>query len=68
MKKPVLSLFIALLSLSLWSCNDHCTETRVRKQFTPVTISLLEIRKELKTEAPRALEHPGKIYVRDKYL
>ena len=68
MKKPVLSLFIALLSLSLWSCNDNCTETRVRKQFTPVTISLLEIRKELKTEAPRALEHPGKIYVRDKYL
>lgn len=68
MKNHLLSIIVGLLSLSLWSCNDHCTETRVRKQFTPVTISLLEIRQELKTEAPRALEHPGKIHVRGNYL
>ena len=68
MKTVLRSLAIALLALSGWSCNDHCTETRVRKQFTPVTLSLLEIRKDLKTEAPRALEHPGKIYVKDRYL
>ncbi|GHB52888.1 LVIVD repeat-containing protein [Persicitalea jodogahamensis] len=59
---------ILLIALSVWSCNDNCTETRVRRNMTPVTISLLEVRKDLRTEAPRALEHPGKIYVRDKYL
>lgn len=68
MKTALRTCAIALLALTVWSCNDHCTETRVRQQFTPVTISLLEIRRDLKTEAPRALEHPGKIYVKDKYL
>ncbi len=57
-----------LLALTAWSCNDNCTETRVRRQFTPVTKSILEIRQDLRTESPRALEHPGKIYVKDKYL
>lgn len=68
MKTILRSAGVFLMALSVWSCNDNCTETRVRRSMTPTTISLLEVRKDLKTEAPRALEHPGKIYIRDKYL
>ena len=68
MKTMLRTAGIIMIALSVWSCNDNCTETRVRRSMTPVTISLLEVRKDLKTEAPRALEHPGKIYVQDKYL
>ncbi|HEV7349376.1 hypothetical protein [Telluribacter sp.] len=64
---PLLLLF-AVLTTGLWSCNDQCQETRVVKQMTPVTVSLMEIRRSLKTEAPRALEHPGKIYIKGNYL
>ncbi|GAB2764578.1 hypothetical protein GCM10027275_02160 [Rhabdobacter roseus] len=65
---PLLLLLLPVLLLGLASCNDRCEETRITRRFTPVTLSLLELRNDLKTEAPRAMEHPGKIYVRDKYL
>ena len=68
MKTALRTVGILMIALSVWSCNDHCTETRVRRNLTPVTLSLQEIRRDLKTEAPRPLEHPGKIYVKDNYL
>ena len=68
MKTALRTFALGLLALSAWSCNDRCTETRVRRSLTPVTISLQEIRRDLKTEAPRDLVHPGKIYVKDNYL
>jgi hypothetical protein len=64
----LLLLLTLLATTGLWSCNDRCQETRVVRRMTPMTVSLLEVRRNLKTEAPRALEHPGKIYVKGTYL
>lgn len=67
--RPVpLLLLLTLLMTGLWSCNDRCQETHVVKRMTPVTVSLMEVRRSLKTEAPRTLEHPGKIYIKGNYI
>lgn len=57
-----------IVGLTQWSCTDHCTETRKYKRFTPVTISLAEIRQGVRTETAHALETPGKIYAKGNYL
>ncbi len=68
MKTKYLLLVFALLSISLSSCNDQCTETRVSRDFTNKTLSLMELRTLVASEAPRSLEKPGKMYVKGKYL
>jgi hypothetical protein len=68
MKTRLLQLFLMLGTTALWSCNDQCKETRVTRQFTNVTHSLMELRTQVKTESPRAMLMPGKMYVKDNYL
>jgi hypothetical protein len=65
--KPKLLLFV-LIAAACWSCNDQCKETRVVRRFNTVTHSLMELRTMVKAESPRALEQPGKMYVKGKYL
>jgi hypothetical protein len=57
-----------ILSTGLWSCNDQCKETRVTRQFTQVTHSMMEIRSQVKAENARQLLRPGKMYVKGNYL
>ncbi|WP_273216118.1 LVIVD repeat-containing protein [Runella zeae] len=67
MNKPLLfSLF--LVCLLQWSCTDQCTETRKYKRFSPVTVSLAEIRQGVRTETSRDLINPGKIYTKGNCL
>jgi hypothetical protein len=68
MKQKLLSVIIILLAITFWSCNDECKETRVTRQFTQVTRSLMEMRTQVKAESARQLNRPGKIYVKGNYL
>jgi hypothetical protein len=68
MKKRSLPILILLGAMSFWSCNDQCKETRVTRRFTAVTRSLMEIRTQVKSEAARALEQPGKMYIKGDFL
>ena len=68
MKEKLLPLIIIALTTTLWSCNDKCKETRVKREFTQVTRSLMEIRTQVKAETAREMDRPGKIYVKGSYL
>lgn len=62
-----LLLFLGLATL-LSSCTDQCKETRLVRHTTPITVSLMELRKGIEVEPARELERPGKIYSKGKYL
>ena len=66
--RPLLLAILFIVGLAQWSCTDRCTETRKYKRFTPVTISLAEIRRGVRTETAHELETPGKIYAKGNYL
>ncbi|MCE6990653.1 LVIVD repeat-containing protein [Dyadobacter sp. CY323] len=68
MNPRLLQLLLIFLAPAFWSCNDQCKETRVTRQFTNVTRSLMELRTQVKSESPRAMEKPGKMYVKGDYL
>lgn len=61
-------LLLTILAWTCWSCNDQCKETRVVRRFSNVTHSLMELRTMVRAESPKALEQPGKMYVKGKYL
>ena len=61
-------LLLCIVAWLCWSCNDQCKETRVVRRFSNVTHSLMELRTQVKVESPRALEQPGKMYAKGKYL
>jgi len=55
--------------LCLQSCvKDDCTNEVTFLQVTPVYMTEAEIRQDIKIEAPRDLEKPGKIYFYDDYI
>lgn len=68
MRTRLLSLMAVILSTGFWSCNDQCKETRVTRQFTQITRSMMEIRSQVKAENARQLLRPGKMYVKGNYL
>jgi hypothetical protein len=68
MKTKLLHLLLLFAATAFWSCNDQCKETRVTRRFSNVTRSLMELRTQVKSEAPRALERPGKMYIKGSYL
>lgn len=68
MKRTIYSFFLLLLTLGQWSCTDKCTETRVFKRFTPITLTQTQIRQNVATEPSRTLQDPGKIYTKDGFL
>jgi len=62
-------LFIALLTMSLQSCvKDTCESEVTYTRYTPVYITVDEIRTDIQVEAPRALERPGKMYFYQNYI
>ena len=52
----------------LTSCTDDCQETRRYRTSVQVSFGVEQIRAGIGTEAPQALQKPGKIYVKDNYL
>lgn len=68
MKTRCLQFLVLLVSTGFWACNDQCKETRVTRTFVPVTRSLKELRTGVKAESARALQRPGKMYVKGSYL
>jgi hypothetical protein len=71
--KPTLRRFAPAVvlgsTLLLGACRDRCQESRTFRQLNPFTVSLAELRQTgVDLQAARALENPGKIYIKDQYL
>ena len=64
---PVSFLFVFIISIFFQNCvKDHCTS-----QYTfwePVYQSKAEVRANIKSNSPREIERPGKIYIRGNYI
>ena len=62
---------ILLLSFALAfpSCiKDKCSETHAYTYFIPVYKTISEVRANIKSNAPKDIEDPGKIYIKDNYI
>lgn len=56
------------MALSFQSCTDSCEEVYTYTMLEPVYMTYEELRTGITTEAPRALEDPGKIYFKQPYI
>ncbi|ARK09959.1 hypothetical protein A6C57_06180 [Fibrella sp. ES10-3-2-2] len=68
MKRLLYVLLLAPLTLIDMACTDQCTETRVFRQYTPVSLTTAQVRMGLNVAPARGLINPGKIYTKDGYL
>lgn len=70
MKKPffiLLSLFI--LSFGFSGCiKDNCSKTYTYSYFLPVYKTTLEVRANIKSNSPREIENPGKLFIFGNYI
>lgn len=63
------SLMLSMFCLFLNSCTDRdCREAYVYKRLEPIVMSYEEFRTPIKSEGPKALKHPGKLYIKSGYL
>ena len=72
MKYTTLRIVAALL-IALPICFSACVKDDCKQKYTytyyiPVYITRAEARDNIKSNAPRVLENPGKIYIRDQYI
>lgn len=58
----------AVFALVATSCTDTCTVRTSYTYFEPVYATSAEVKAAVKLEAPRVMEHPGKIYFKDGFL
>lgn len=68
MKAQLFLFCLVLAPVWLTSCTDRCTETRTYRQYTPITLTVRQVREGVRVESPRTLQKPGKIYTKDGYL
>lgn len=68
MKLKRLLLILPALPFLAGSCTDRCEKTQIVRQIRSVTLSAVEVRSQVKVQAPADLEQPGKIYIKDQYL
>jgi len=68
MKRLLYFLLLAPLTLIDMACTDQCTETRMFRQYTPVSLTTAQVRMGLNVAPARGLINPGKIYTKDGYL
>jgi hypothetical protein len=64
---------IAALLIALPICFSACVKDDCKQKYSytyyiPVYITKTEARADVKSNRPRKLENPGKIYIRDKYI
>ena len=61
--------FISALLFSMQGCvKNKCTSYRTYTYFLPVYKSFAEVRANIKSNAPRAIANPGKIYIKGNYI
>lgn len=65
--KPTRLLWLLPL-LYLTGCTDNCEQVRTYRKYTPIQLSVDDLRKTITSDAPQALVQPGKLYVKDQYL
>lgn len=63
---PVLIFSVAFLFNSC--IKDNCTETHNYTFFEPVYKTTTEVRANIKSNAPRNLEHPGKLFIKGNFI
>ncbi|HVF80574.1 MAG TPA: hypothetical protein VM884_01495 [Flavisolibacter sp.] len=70
MKKtiPLLLLAMALTTLLGGCIKDQCKNTYTYTYYQPVYKTTAQVRANIRSNAPRAIEKPGKIYVRAPYI
>ena len=70
MKKIFLFLMVATVAIITFNaCNlDSCTEKNTYQKWTPIYKKVDEIRLDVKAEAARELQKPGKLYFYDNYV
>lgn len=67
--KLIIAASLVACLLSIAGClKDSCNIAYTYKKYTPVYMSLAELRGSVKKEAPRAIEQPGKIYLYGNYI
>jgi hypothetical protein len=67
--KLIIAASLVACLLSIAGClKDSCNNVYVYKLYTPVYKSLDELRAAVKTESPRDIEAPGKIYLYGNYI
>jgi len=61
--------FIATIALLASSCTkDQCRQDVVYTKYNPIHATFEDIRSEIRSEAPRDLEQPGKIYFYQNHI
>ncbi len=58
----------AFLFLQQGCVKDTCTKTYTYTYFQPVYKTTAEVRANIKSNAPKAVTNPGKIYIKDNYI
>ncbi|WP_420149807.1 LVIVD repeat-containing protein [Spirosoma sp.] len=65
--KATLLLFV-LPVLFLTGCTDNCEQVRTYRKYTPIQLTLSDLRQAVSSGTPKTLVEPGKLYVKDQYL
>ena len=70
MKKSFIILTtLFVFSLGFMGCiKDNCTKTYTYSYFMPVYKTSAEVRANIKSNAPRDIENPGKLFILGKYI
>jgi hypothetical protein len=63
-----MALSLSVLAGITMSCNDKCTQTIKSWQSRSAVYAATQVRAGVEAQAPKDLESPGKIYIKDNYL
>ena len=65
----VTGMLLLSLALAFPSCiKDKCSETHAYTYYIPVYKAKSEVLANIKSNAPKEIEEPGKIYIKDNYI
>lgn len=63
-----IAIILTMLGSILQGCTDQCETYYTYTDYKAVTVSPEEFRADVRLEAPRGLQNPGKIYMKEPYL
>ena len=70
MKKSIINLLpIFIFTIALSGCiKDRCTEVRTYSYFVPVYKTTSEVKANIKSNAAREIENPGKLFIKGNFI
>lgn len=70
MKKSIIILFSLFVTGTFFSgcIKDKCTQVHTYAYFEPVYKTTAEVKANIKSNAPRLIENPGKLFIRGNYI